>query len=207
MFIRIILSALFLVVAVWPGAYALEIMLSQVYEQGVDVSSWLMSEKLDGVRGYWDGRQLLSKNGTPFYPPSIFVRNFPDFAIEGEIWGGRRTFEKTVGIVKKQEIDNNWLELNFAVFDVPAATGGFEERLKVAEERRHTQSQKLFRHGSRCNRSYCRGGKKQGQDGLIDSGIARHQNKIQNRHWLFRQGKGNSSSYRVARYLQILRVL
>lgn len=134
MFIRIILAALFLVVPAWPGVNALEIMLPQVYEQGIDVSNWLMSEKLDGVRGYWDGRQLLSKNGAPFHPPSSFVRNFPDFAIEGEIWGGRNTFEKTVGIVKKQGPHDGWLDLKFAVFDVPAAEGGFEERLKVAEE-------------------------------------------------------------------------
>jgi DNA ligase-1 len=31
-----------------------------VYEGDIDVSNWLMSEKLDGVRGYWDGRRLLS---------------------------------------------------------------------------------------------------------------------------------------------------
>lgn len=134
MFKKSILSALFIVVLYCPGAYPLDIMLPQVYEQGIDVSNWLISEKLDGVRGYWDGKQLLSKNGTPFHPPPSFVRNFPDFAIEGEIWGGRNTFEKTVGIVKKQEAHDGWLELKFAVFDVPAAAGGFEERLKVAKE-------------------------------------------------------------------------
>jgi len=134
MFKKTILSALFLLVFFRPGAHALDIMLPQVYEQGIDVSNWLMSEKLDGVRGYWDGRQLLSKNGMPFHPPPDFVRNFPDFAIEGEIWGGRNTFEITIGIVKKQEAHDGWLELKFAVFDVPAAAGGFEERLKVAKK-------------------------------------------------------------------------
>ena len=134
MFKRTIVSALILIAFALPDAHALDIMLPQVYEQGIDVSGWLMSEKLDGVRGYWDGRQLLSKNGTPFHPPPAFVRNFPDFAIEGELWGGRNTFEKTVGIVKRQEAHDGWLELKFAVFDVPDAAGGFEDRLKVAKE-------------------------------------------------------------------------
>ena len=109
-------------------------MLPLVYEEGIDVSGWLMSEKLDGVRGYWDGKRMLSRNGRSFYPPEAFTRNFPDFAVEGEIWGGRNTFEKTIGIVKKQEAHDGWLELKFAIFDVPGATGGFEERLNTASE-------------------------------------------------------------------------
>ncbi|OGR06221.1 MAG: DNA ligase [Deltaproteobacteria bacterium RIFOXYD12_FULL_50_9] len=92
-----------------------------------------MSEKLDGIRGYWDGKQLFSKAGNAFHPPPAFTESFPDFAVEGEIWGGRRTFEKTRGIVKKKTPDEGWLELKFAIFDVPGAVGGFEERLKVAK--------------------------------------------------------------------------
>lgn len=109
------------------------IMLPRVYEAGSDVSNWLMSEKLDGVRGYWDGKQLYSKNGMVFHPPLAFTWNFPEFAIEGEIWGGRRTYEKTSGIVRRQTSDNAWFDLKFAIFDVPGAGGGFEERLKVAK--------------------------------------------------------------------------
>lgn len=109
-------------------------MLPMVYKEGIELSNWLMSEKLDGVRGYWDGRRLLSKNGTPFHVPPAFTKNFPDFAVEGEIWGGRNTFEKTIGIVKKQEAHDGWLELKFAIFDVPTATGGFEDRLNRAAQ-------------------------------------------------------------------------
>ncbi|MBU0675202.1 MAG: DNA ligase [Proteobacteria bacterium] len=98
-----------------------------------NVDSWLMSEKLDGVRGYWDGKQLLSKNGIPFTPPAEFTNNFPDFPLEGEIWGGRQTFAKTISIVKKKD-GQNWLTLKFAIFDVPKAPGGFTDRIKVAEQ-------------------------------------------------------------------------
>ena len=34
--------------------------------QGQDVRGWAMSEKLDGVRAYWDGHQLNSRTGYPF---------------------------------------------------------------------------------------------------------------------------------------------
>ncbi|MBU0728227.1 MAG: DNA ligase [Proteobacteria bacterium] len=113
---------------------AFEVMLPEVYEDDVDIAGWLVSEKFDGVRGYWNGRTLLSKNGRPFYPPVEFFRNFPEFALEGEIWGGRGTFERTVGAVKHQKAHNGWLDLKFAIFDVPDAGGGFVQRLDKAKE-------------------------------------------------------------------------
>jgi DNA ligase-1 len=125
---------LWLVVCCLPmNSHALEIMLPQVYTDSINVSNWLMSEKLDGVRGYWDGKRLLSKNKIPLHPPAAFVDNFPPFALEGEIWGGRGTFEKTLSIVKKQQAHDGWLKLKFAIFDVPQATGGFTQRLKKAK--------------------------------------------------------------------------
>ncbi len=111
---------------------ASDVMLPLVYEGDIDFPDWLMSEKLDGVRGYWDGRRLLSKSGEPFDPPPAFTRNFPDFPVEGELWGGRNTFEKTIGVVKQQGPHDGWLGLQFAIFDVPKAPGGFETRLSQA---------------------------------------------------------------------------
>ncbi len=113
---------------------AADLMLPEVYENQVDVSGWLMSEKLDGVRGYWDGKQLLSKKGNAFSPPAAFIHGLPPFPLEGELWAGRRTFEQTIAIVKKQHPHNGWLQLKLAIFDVPKAPGGFTERMAKATE-------------------------------------------------------------------------
>ncbi len=115
-------------------SYANNLMLPEVYNGQIDVSGWLMSEKLDGVRGYWDGKRLLSKNGTIFSPPAAFVHDLPPFPVEGEIWGGRGSFEQTVAIVKKEGPHKGWLQLRLAIFDVPAAPGGFTERIANAEK-------------------------------------------------------------------------
>lgn len=115
-------------------AVALDIMLPEVYEEDIDINSWLMSEKLDGIRGYWDGEKLLSKKGNHLNPPAAFIRNFPDFAVEGEIWGGRNSYEKTASIVLRDEAHDGWLNLKFAIFDVPETGGGFEARLNMARE-------------------------------------------------------------------------
>lgn len=129
-----IVSLVFFALLLSTPFVAAEMMLAQVYSPAIDVSGWLMSEKLDGVRGYWDGQRLLSKNGNRLYPPEVFVRDLPPFPVEGELWGGRSTFEQTVSIVKKQQPHNGWLQLKFAIFDVPQRDGRFIERLARATE-------------------------------------------------------------------------
>jgi DNA ligase 1 len=109
-------------------------MLPGVYREQADVTGWLMSEKLDGVRGYWDGKQLLSKNGNVFHPPAEFTGGLPPFPVEGEIWGGRGSFEQTVAVVKRLQPHNGWLQLKLAIFDVPEAPGGFTQRIAKAKE-------------------------------------------------------------------------
>lgn len=115
-------------------AAATELMLPQVYAGQTDIRGWLMSEKLDGVRGYWDGQRLLSKHGHQLFPPADFIRDLPPFPLEGELWGGRGSFETTVGCVRRQQPHAGWLQLQFAIFDVPAAAVGFTERIQLAQE-------------------------------------------------------------------------
>jgi DNA ligase-1 len=126
-----LLFSLFLLLSAMP-AQAFEPMLPQTDTGDKDLRGWLMSEKLDGVRARWDGRRLWSKNGEKFSPPAEFIRNLPPFALEGELWGGRGTFEQTVSIVSRQQAHAGWLGLKLGVFDVPEAAGGFSRRIEKA---------------------------------------------------------------------------
>lgn len=105
------------------------VLLAHKWETDVDVTSWWLSEKLDGVRAYWDGKQFLSRLGNRFYPPDFFVEGFPDHPLDGELFGGRKLFQRTVGIVKRQDQSPLWKELSFVVFDAPAHPGPFEARM------------------------------------------------------------------------------
>jgi len=129
---KIAVSVCFFFVLTCNLSWGLEIMLPKVYQGDIDLSGWLYSEILDGVRGFWDGRRLLSRSGIPFEVPEAFTADFPPFPLEGEIWGGRGTFEKTAAIVRRSGPDPGWLGLRFAVFDVPAHPAGFEKRLQQA---------------------------------------------------------------------------
>lgn len=46
-------------------------------EKGRDPTGYLISEKLDGVRAYWNGKTFLSREGNPFYAPEWFTKRMP----------------------------------------------------------------------------------------------------------------------------------
>ena len=71
------------------------VMLAQRWDQKIDINGWWMSEKLDGVRGYWTGKEMISRSGNPFRVPEWFTRNFPLTPLDGELWIGQRQFFKT----------------------------------------------------------------------------------------------------------------
>ncbi|MBN1840583.1 MAG: DNA ligase [Campylobacterales bacterium] len=93
------------------------------------ISGWLMSEKMDGVRAYWDGEKLISRGGTLFATPSWFTKDFPSFAVDGELWSKRGDFEHIQSIVMQKEAHEGWRELAFYAFDVPKEAGGLTKRL------------------------------------------------------------------------------
>ncbi|QIR14805.1 DNA ligase [Shewanella aestuarii] len=93
------------------------------------VSDYLISEKLDGVRGYWDGKQLLTRAGKVINVPKWFSEDFPNVALEGELWLGRGQFEAISALVRRQQADDNqWQKVRFMLFDLPLSNASFESR-------------------------------------------------------------------------------
>ena len=105
----------------------IDLMLLHTYDNQ-PIEGWVMSEKLDGVRGYWDGKQLLTRQGQRLSPPSYFIKVFPPFAIDGELFSGRNHFEEISSITKSFK-GNGWDKLKLYVFDVPDAEGNLFDRL------------------------------------------------------------------------------
>ncbi|MCA9617132.1 MAG: DNA ligase, partial [Myxococcales bacterium] len=89
-----------------------------------------MSEKLDGVRAYWNGEHFVSRLGNRFFAPDWFVEKLPKTPLDGELFGGRKRFQRTVGIVKRFDGGELWKDLRFVVFDAPSHEGTFEERIE-----------------------------------------------------------------------------
>ena len=68
-------------------------MLAQNYDPDKhNPEGWLMSEKLDGVRCYWNGNKMYSRKGKKFFAPESFKARLPDIALDGELWTKRDDF-------------------------------------------------------------------------------------------------------------------
>jgi DNA ligase-1 len=110
------------------------LLLAERWDRLADLSGWWMSEKLDGVRAYWDGKQFLSRLGNLYHAPDWFLDGLPDVALDGELWIDRKMFQRTVSIVRRQDKNDLWREVRYLVFDAPAHGGHFEQRLKFFYE-------------------------------------------------------------------------
>jgi len=111
---------------------AFEVQKPKVYDEQ-DISGWYMSEKLDGIRGYWDGKNLYTKNGNLIHTPKGFTKNFPPFELDGELWSKRDDFENIQSIVLDKTPSIRWKEITYNVFEVPNAKGDFLKRLEKAQ--------------------------------------------------------------------------
>ncbi|GAA5973122.1 hypothetical protein JCM11641_006279 [Rhodosporidiobolus odoratus] len=118
----------------------IELLLAQKFdlEGKKDPKGWWISEKLDGVRAYWDGQSALySRTGNPFVAPPAFVAHLPKgVTLDGELFLGRDRFDETSGIVRTTTGTGNgagkggWGEIRYMIFDIPSlADQPFEQRL------------------------------------------------------------------------------
>lgn len=110
-------------------ATAPPLLLAESWSNDLDLTGWWMSEKLDGVRAYWDGKQFLSRLGNLYHAPDWFVAGLPAETLDGELWIGRKKFQRTVSTVRRQDKSDHWKELAFVVFDAPGVEGDFETRM------------------------------------------------------------------------------
>jgi len=89
-----------------------------------------MSEKLDGVRGYWDGKHLISRGGKIIHAPKWFTKDYPSFPIDGELWSKRGDFDFISSTVRdKIPDDKKWRKITHNIFEVPNAKGNLFQRL------------------------------------------------------------------------------
>ena len=114
--------------------HCIELQKPKTYDkQKHQITNWFMSEKLDGIRAYWNGRELLSKNGNKIYAPEWFINTLPNFELDGELWTKTEDFENVQNIVLDIKPSEQWQKITYNIFEVPNAKGNFQERLNIIE--------------------------------------------------------------------------
>lgn len=107
-----------------------ELTLANVYQKGMPLDGYWVSEKLDGVRAYWTGERFLSRGGHEYRAPDWFTEGFPVHPLDGELWMGRGRFAELSGAVRQEmPDDNDWQRIRFMVFDLPDKEATFDQRL------------------------------------------------------------------------------
>jgi DNA ligase-1 len=105
-------------------------MLPMVYSGGIDIGDYWISEKLDGVRGRWDGHRLWARSGASIDPPAWFTAGWPAQSMDGELWIARGRFDAISALVRTPGIGGEaWRQVHLMVFDLPGDPGRFEQRV------------------------------------------------------------------------------
>ncbi|MCB9648641.1 MAG: DNA ligase [Deltaproteobacteria bacterium] len=111
------------------------LLLAHRWEPEVDLTGWWMSEKLDGVRAYWDGQRFLSRTGNEYLAPEWFTDGLGAEPLDGELWIGRAAFQETVSVVRRYDKSEHWRRVKYVVFDLPASSAPFEARIDALAAR------------------------------------------------------------------------
>ena len=111
-------------------------MLAEHYpaDEAIDLAAFWISEKYDGIRAYWNGSSLLTRNGHEINAPAWFTAGLPALALDGELWIGRGQIEAVSAAVRDRVPDDTaWRRVRFMVFDLPGHGGAFDARRTALE--------------------------------------------------------------------------
>lgn len=130
---------LFLLLMIISSAVAVPlqhgISLTPQKESTLNIEEYYVSEKLDGIRGYWDGTILFSRQGYAIVAPDWFTENLGKEPLDGEIWLGRETFEALSGLIARSDVEDPlWHQVTYQIFDLPANKAPFTERIEVMKQ-------------------------------------------------------------------------
>lgn len=124
------------------------LMLAKDFSNEVSIASWYVSEKLDGMRCFWDGgitrgmwcdqidfantekhhvrivrpksTGLWSRYGHPIMAPDWWIASLPSIPLDGELYAGRGKFQYVMSACKKYSPDDSeWRSIRYHVFDSP----------------------------------------------------------------------------------------
>ncbi|WP_122034481.1 DNA ligase [Aliivibrio sp. EL58] len=112
-----------------PNTASIDVLLAKEYHNDLDIDGYWLSEKLDGIRAYWTGSELLTRTGHKIAAPDWFTDPLPKYAMDGELWAGRGGFQQVARtVLDGQPDEEQWREITFMAFDLPFSTGMFPKR-------------------------------------------------------------------------------
>jgi len=119
-----------------PSKLTINPLLANKWSDDKDPTGWWISEKLDGIRAIWDGKNLVSRLGNIFPAPKWFTEQLPQnegLILDGELFTKRGNFQETVSIVRNSGLNHEWKKITYMVFDIPSMKDTFENRYQYLD--------------------------------------------------------------------------
>lgn len=111
-----------------------DLILAKYYNENIKVENYLISEKLDGIRAFWDGEFLYTRSGNKINAPKWFTADFPKIKLDGELWMGRGKFNEISSLVRRKfskENNEEWKKVSYNLFELPEYEGDFKTRYET----------------------------------------------------------------------------
>jgi DNA ligase-1 len=127
-------------------------LLAHSWDGDIDPTGYFISEKFDGLRAIWDGKEFWSrenaatKKSNIFYAPDFFKAGMPDHPLDGELFLGRGKLQETVSICKTQDKSDRWKKITYMVFDRPDDPWTFEERIRQLQAASFPSHVQIVKH-------------------------------------------------------------
>lgn len=111
------------------------------------IAGWMVSEKFDGTRAFWDGgvtrgmivedvpwaniekngryinriyaTGMWSRYGNVIHAPGWLLDSLPNYPLDGELTAGRGRFQLTRSITSRLEPTEEWRNIEYQIFDAP----------------------------------------------------------------------------------------
>lgn len=102
---------------------------------------WWVSEKYDGIRGIWNGSQLVTRQGKVFkWVPKWFSSLLIPLRIplDGELWMGRNTEQLTSSLASTKDVSKlrpKWNSVKYVIFDIPPSDRYASDTIPYEERR------------------------------------------------------------------------
>jgi DNA ligase-1 len=62
-------------------------MTSSIWDSNkMNPTGWLMTEKYDGMRLYWNGFEFFTRQGNKVKAPDFITSQLPKISLDGELW-------------------------------------------------------------------------------------------------------------------------
>lgn len=127
---------LFWVCCCFAGAQpVLSVQLAKRYQAELPVNFYHVSEKYDGVRAVWDGKQLKTRAGNIIHAPDWFTAQMPKQVLDGELWAGYNNFAYVSSLARRRVPNHgNWQQVSYMIFDAPDSALPFSQRYEAYQK-------------------------------------------------------------------------